>query len=242
MSNVFVFLGGSCNPTTWRKDIAIPFLEKRHVTHFNPQVENWTPEFMDLENKMKSSCIVNYFHIDNQTRGTYSLVEISYLMGKGKNIVISMDDSVHGDSEIIDNDIKKARQKILEMQNFSQCKIYVGENSMAKALSYISRLNKRNSGNVVFMIPKRFNRERKCTFNFDDIDDQLPHLDELCEIAFYIGQCLRKYISLDDNRCGHHFNKKLPYLDIGKMKDKTANYITDMNRPRIYINSFLIKN
>lgn len=31
-----VFLGGSCNPTTWRKDIAIPELEKRHISYFNP--------------------------------------------------------------------------------------------------------------------------------------------------------------------------------------------------------------
>ena len=31
-----VFLGGSCNPTTWRKCIAIPYLEKHGVTYYNP--------------------------------------------------------------------------------------------------------------------------------------------------------------------------------------------------------------
>ena len=31
-----VFLGGSCNPTVWRKEIAIPNLEKAGVTFFNP--------------------------------------------------------------------------------------------------------------------------------------------------------------------------------------------------------------
>ena len=33
---VSVFLGGSCNPTTWRKDIVIPFLKKHAITFYNP--------------------------------------------------------------------------------------------------------------------------------------------------------------------------------------------------------------
>lgn len=33
----FVFLGGSCNPTTWRSEIAIPLLEKHLVDYYNPQ-------------------------------------------------------------------------------------------------------------------------------------------------------------------------------------------------------------
>jgi len=31
-----VFLGGSCNPTTWRADVAIPELEKLDISFFNP--------------------------------------------------------------------------------------------------------------------------------------------------------------------------------------------------------------
>lgn len=31
-----VFLGGSCNPTTWRTEIAIPFLDARGITYYNP--------------------------------------------------------------------------------------------------------------------------------------------------------------------------------------------------------------
>lgn len=31
-----VFLGGSCNPTTWRTDTAIPELEKQGITFYNP--------------------------------------------------------------------------------------------------------------------------------------------------------------------------------------------------------------
>ena len=31
-----VFLGGSCNPTTWRQDEAIPVLKSLGITYFNP--------------------------------------------------------------------------------------------------------------------------------------------------------------------------------------------------------------
>lgn len=31
-----VFLGGSCNPTTWRADVAIPALDKFGITFYNP--------------------------------------------------------------------------------------------------------------------------------------------------------------------------------------------------------------
>lgn len=31
-----VFLGGSCNPTTWRTDTAIPELQKHGITYYNP--------------------------------------------------------------------------------------------------------------------------------------------------------------------------------------------------------------
>lgn len=31
-----VFLGGSCNPTTWRTDTAIPELQKHGITFYNP--------------------------------------------------------------------------------------------------------------------------------------------------------------------------------------------------------------
>ncbi len=33
-----VFLGGACNPTTWRKDIAMPFLNRHNISYYNPQV------------------------------------------------------------------------------------------------------------------------------------------------------------------------------------------------------------
>lgn len=31
-----VFLGGSCNPTTWRADVAIPLLNQLNISFYNP--------------------------------------------------------------------------------------------------------------------------------------------------------------------------------------------------------------
>lgn len=31
-----VFLGGSCNPTTWRADVAMPELKKQGISFYNP--------------------------------------------------------------------------------------------------------------------------------------------------------------------------------------------------------------
>lgn len=35
----YVFLGGSCDPTTWRADIAVPRFIKANIPFFNPQVK-----------------------------------------------------------------------------------------------------------------------------------------------------------------------------------------------------------
>jgi hypothetical protein len=70
-----VFLGGSCNPTTWRRDTAIPALEKAGVTFFNPQVENWSKELVAAEAAAKESCKTLLWVIDGETRSVASMNE-----------------------------------------------------------------------------------------------------------------------------------------------------------------------
>ena len=89
-SSVNVFLGGSCNPTTWRTDIAIPFLKKHGITFYNPQVDDWRPELMAMEAEAKDKADILLFVIDNQTRSTASMVEVAYLAGRGRKLVLVM--------------------------------------------------------------------------------------------------------------------------------------------------------
>ncbi|XP_063979449.1 uncharacterized protein LOC135163693 isoform X3 [Diachasmimorpha longicaudata] len=74
-----VFLGGSCNPTTWRSEIAIPTLQRLGITYYNPQVSQWGPELIAEEYEAKQNARVLLFVIDNQTRNTASIIEAAQL-------------------------------------------------------------------------------------------------------------------------------------------------------------------
>ena len=83
-----VFLGGACNPTTWRQDIAIPKLKEKGVTFFNPQVNDWSPELVEIEDYAKQDAEVLFFVIDYKTRSCSSMVESAYLAGCGRQLIL----------------------------------------------------------------------------------------------------------------------------------------------------------
>ena len=83
-----VFLGGSCSPTTWRKDTAIPHLEKKGVTFYNPQVDNWFPELMQIEEYAKKNSTIKLFVFDSETRALASLVETAFMASIGWRLVV----------------------------------------------------------------------------------------------------------------------------------------------------------
>jgi hypothetical protein len=86
-----VFLGGSCNPTTWRQDAAIPHLKSQGITYYNPQQEHWVQEMIELEHQAKQTSRVLLFVVANQTRNVSGMIEISYFSGgylvKGRRLV-----------------------------------------------------------------------------------------------------------------------------------------------------------
>lgn len=115
-----VFLGGSCNPTTWRQDIAIPFLKEHGITFYNPQVQNWRPELLELEAQAKESADVMFFVIDKETRGISSLIEVAYLVANRKQVILVLTDIGENDVEckgvftqLEKNDLARGR-RILE--------------------------------------------------------------------------------------------------------------------------------
>ncbi|CAH1134535.1 unnamed protein product [Ceutorhynchus assimilis] len=83
-----VFLGGSCNPTTWRADTAIPELQKYGISFYNPQVSMWAPELLAQEHDAKQSASVLLFVIDSQTRSTVGMVEVAYLVACGRCVIV----------------------------------------------------------------------------------------------------------------------------------------------------------
>uniref|UniRef100_A0A0B7AYK2 EF-hand domain-containing protein n=2 Tax=Arion vulgaris TaxID=1028688 RepID=A0A0B7AYK2_9EUPU len=92
LANFQVFLGGSCGsslqPSKWRSETAIPFLKKETITFYNPQVNTWRPELVELEDRAKNAAQLQFFMIDNNTRSVVAVCEIAYLVGCGRQIIV----------------------------------------------------------------------------------------------------------------------------------------------------------
>lgn len=87
-----VFLGGSCNPTTWRVDRALPFFDKADIKCYNPQVEEWYPELAVEEANAKEEAFVLFFVIDRQTRALASVLEATEHICRGRVLVLVIED------------------------------------------------------------------------------------------------------------------------------------------------------
>ena len=81
-----VFLGGTCNETTWRDDL----IAALDVGYFNPVVDDWTPECQEIEEVEKSShCNIHLYVITSDMTGTFSIAEaIESAMTRGKQTIL----------------------------------------------------------------------------------------------------------------------------------------------------------
>ena len=83
-----VFLGGACDPTTWRKDTAIPMLEEAGCAYFNPQVEEWDESCIAKEAKAKAESYILLFVFDAETRGIATINEVVENIAAGREVVL----------------------------------------------------------------------------------------------------------------------------------------------------------
>lgn len=67
-----VFLGGTCNESTWRDEL-IALLE---IEYFNPVVDDWTPECMAEELRQRETCDFVLYCITPRMTGVYSIAEV----------------------------------------------------------------------------------------------------------------------------------------------------------------------
>ena len=96
-----VFLGGSCNPTTWRKEISIPILTKNGITFFNPQVDEWNEKLIDTENNAKETSDILFYVIDGETRAIASMLEVTELICQNRKMILVINQIK--DRQLIDN-------------------------------------------------------------------------------------------------------------------------------------------
>lgn len=69
-----VFLGGTCNDSTWRS-VLIKSLDKFKIEYFNPVIDDWTPECQEIERQEKEKCDVELYVITPLMTGVFSIAE-----------------------------------------------------------------------------------------------------------------------------------------------------------------------
>ena len=67
-----VFLGGTCNESTWRNRL-IPML---NINYFNPVVDDWTEDCMEIELKERRNADFCLYTITPKMSGVYSIAEV----------------------------------------------------------------------------------------------------------------------------------------------------------------------
>ena len=81
-----VFLGGTCNETTWRERI----MSNIQVNYFNPVVDDWTPECQAIEEGEKAGvCNIHLYVITSAMLGVFSIAEvIESAMTPSKQVIL----------------------------------------------------------------------------------------------------------------------------------------------------------
>ncbi|XP_048776733.2 uncharacterized protein LOC125680942 isoform X1 [Ostrea edulis] len=144
-----VFLGGSCNPTTWRQEAAIPFFKKKGITFYNPQVQTWRPELMEVEAQAKESADLLLFVIDNRTRAVSSMIETAYLTARGRQVIAVMDDynatDVYFNRERISarelDDILRGRQILVDLIERNALPVFKDINTALRCAAHVIQKN-----------------------------------------------------------------------------------------------------
>ena len=67
-----VFLGGTCNESTWRDKL----IKKLKIDYFNPVVDDWNEEAFQRELIEKEECDFLLFVITPKMTGVYSIAEV----------------------------------------------------------------------------------------------------------------------------------------------------------------------
>lgn len=117
-----IFLGGSCAPTTWRQETAIPALDAAGVRYYNPQVDDWHEGLIALEAEAKEESEFLLFVIDGRTRAIASLLEATEYICSGRKVLLVVEQIPEGleiDGQRITGreleDLNRARSFLLDV-------------------------------------------------------------------------------------------------------------------------------
>lgn len=101
-----VFLGGTCNDSTWREQL-IPLLT---IDYFNPVVKDWTPECQAEEIKQRAECDFCLYVITPKMTGVYSVAEVVDDSNKRPNKTVFCFLATDGDKSFEKHQLKALTQ------------------------------------------------------------------------------------------------------------------------------------
>ena len=134
MAKTKVFLGGTCNNSTWR-DKLIPLLK---IDYFNPVVDDWTSECQDEEIRQRESCDYCLYTITPKMTGVYSIAEVVDDSNKRpeKTILCVLDED--NESSFSESQIKSLKQ-VKEMVKNNGANVF---DSLEDIASFLNKTNK----------------------------------------------------------------------------------------------------
>ena len=125
-----VFLGGTCNESTWRNEL----IEDLKINYFNPVVEDWTPECMMEEIRQRETCDFVLYTITPKMTGVYSIAEVIDDSNKRpeKTLLCILDED---NKKLFTNGQWKSLQQVGEMVRRNGGKTFVSLYSVAEYLN-----------------------------------------------------------------------------------------------------------
>ena len=134
MAKTKVFLGGTCNNSTWR-DKLIPLLK---IDYFNPVVDDWTPECQDEEIRQRELCDYCLYTITPKMTDVYSIAEVVDDSNKRpeKTILCVLDED--DENSFSETQIKSLKQ-VKEMVKNNGANVF---DSLEDIASFLNKTNK----------------------------------------------------------------------------------------------------
>jgi len=86
-----VFLGGTCNNSTWRNRMMV-YLHDEGMEYFNPVVDDWNDDAMENELRERETCDFCLYGITPKMTGVYLIAEAVDYSNKrpGKTVLVLM--------------------------------------------------------------------------------------------------------------------------------------------------------
>lgn len=147
---ITVFLGGTCNGSTWRDEL-MPMLESEKISAFNPVVEHWDEKAQAEEDFHKENDDIMLYVFTPEFKGIYSAFEVAMLSCKNPGSVVccilnERDGKTY--EPHVQKNMKKIKKDLLENGTLVL-------DSLEEVANYLNSLEKKNKDEKIIIMQKK---------------------------------------------------------------------------------------